>query len=215
MDACYLAEETGLPVQHPLLDRVRQCSTNPEQAVLFFQQILNPVPHLRARAMHHPWIAETVERMFAETGTGYEPVDPSQLEGPDMVHVSLPDKDPQAPRSSRFRSCAALPPRCGCFSSPKVQEDDQPLPHPQTQTTGQHGRQTPAVQDGNQSSWRSRSAKKGCLSRIKAAVSRKTKHGSSSALSGNDALLLSAMDPALSASQAQTAAHDTAHEALG
>ena len=78
VDACSLAKNISSAVQHPLLDRVRQCSSNPEQAALFFQQIVNPMPHVRRQAIHHAWCAETVNRMFRQTRTDYPPdkVDP-------------------------------------------------------------------------------------------------------------------------------------------
>lgn len=59
-------------VQHPLLDRVKQCSTNPRQAALFFQQILNPDPHVRVWALYSPWLKEVVDRMFEDTRTSWE-----------------------------------------------------------------------------------------------------------------------------------------------
>ena len=75
LDACSLAEQMGTPVQHPLLDKVRQCSADPDQAASFFQLILNPVPHVRRQAVHHPWCADTVSRMFKATKTSFVPDD--------------------------------------------------------------------------------------------------------------------------------------------
>lgn len=51
---------TSAQVQHPLLDRVKQCSTNPRQAALFFQQILNADHHVRVWALHSPWLKVVV-----------------------------------------------------------------------------------------------------------------------------------------------------------
>ena len=78
LDACSLAEQMGTPVQHPLLDKVRQCSADPDQAASFFQLILNPVPHVRRQAVHHPWCADTVSRMFKATKTSFVPDDAPQ-----------------------------------------------------------------------------------------------------------------------------------------
>ena len=103
VDACSLAQETALPVQHPLLDRVRQCSSNPEQAALFFQQILNPVPHVRRQAIHHAWCAETVNIMFRQTRTDYPPDDADPLYYFDFGLYT----------SCMGTACAAL---AGCFT---------------------------------------------------------------------------------------------------
>ncbi|DBA89527.1 TPA: hypothetical protein ACH3X1_016177 [Trebouxia sp. C0004] len=74
VDACGLARQTQIEVRHSLLDKVRQCSAFPDQAALFFQKILNPIPHLRVEALDDAWCANAVSRMFAETGTSYTPV---------------------------------------------------------------------------------------------------------------------------------------------
>jgi len=72
VDACEAAAAAQSEVQHPMLEKVRQCSTNPDQAAQFFQKILSPVAHVRVEAMHESWCANTVSRMFAETGTSYD-----------------------------------------------------------------------------------------------------------------------------------------------
>ena len=210
--ACSLAEETGCSMQHPMLDRVRQCSANPEQAVLFFRQILSPVPHVRAQAVHHPWIAETVAKMSAKTGTGYEPVDPSQMEGPWWNEdVIFPDKASKAQHSSIFTSCAALLPCCGCFGSPKMREGDQPLHHSQAQHTGQRVPPNQDTPDEHRVKSRSEPGKSECLSRVKAALSKTAKCGSSSALVGH--AVPSASGPAVPASSVSGTAQDAASEA--
>ncbi len=72
VDACEAAAAAQSEVQHPMLEKVRQCSTHPDEAAHFFQKILSPVAHVRVEAMHESWCANTVSRMFAETGTSYD-----------------------------------------------------------------------------------------------------------------------------------------------
>ena len=61
------ANELGTPVDHPLLDKVRECSTNPDAAADFFQQILHPFyfSRLSVEALAHDYIAATVNTMRA------------------------------------------------------------------------------------------------------------------------------------------------------
>ena len=66
-----LADQTCSEVQHPLLDRVRECSANPEHAAPCFGQILHPVPYIRKDAIHHAWCADVVSTMLGETHTSY------------------------------------------------------------------------------------------------------------------------------------------------
>ena len=61
-----------MEVQHPLLDRVRQCSADPDNAAAFFAKILSPAPHVRQEAIHGKWCADKVSRMFAATDSSYE-----------------------------------------------------------------------------------------------------------------------------------------------
>ena len=94
-----------------MLARVRQCSADPDQAADFFRVILSPSPLIRVRALHHPWCAEAVSRMFAETGTSYEP--------PPLPRSSNP---PPKPHSSGL-SAALL--RCFCCgTSPRTLDSD-------------------------------------------------------------------------------------------
>ena len=53
-------------MQHPLLDRVRECSASPDQAASFFQQMLHPDPPKRLSAVDHPWLADTACSMLAD-----------------------------------------------------------------------------------------------------------------------------------------------------
>ena len=116
-EACDLARCMGSEVQHPILARVRQCSANPDQVADFFRVIFSPSPHDRVRALHHPWCAEAVSRMFAETGTSYEP--------PPLRS----SKSPPKPHSSGL--CAALL-RCFCCgtSARTLDSDAAPLGKP-------------------------------------------------------------------------------------
>jgi len=66
VQACELAFQTGSEVQHPLLDRVRQCSAAPDQAASFFLQLFHPVPHERVKVTDHAWFASTVMSMLDE-----------------------------------------------------------------------------------------------------------------------------------------------------
>ncbi len=71
LGACALAQKTRSEVQHPLLDKVRQCSANPGQAASFFLQIFDPAPHMRYWAMDHVWCASTVNQMLIDKGLGH------------------------------------------------------------------------------------------------------------------------------------------------
>ncbi len=55
-------------MQHPLLDKVRLCSANPDQAASFFLHLLHPVPHKRIAAVDDAWTTSTTIRMFDEMG---------------------------------------------------------------------------------------------------------------------------------------------------
>ena len=70
VQACELAHAQQSAVQHPLLDRVRQCSAKPGQAAMFFQHILSPVPHEREKVLKDPWCLDTVDRMQRDMGVG-------------------------------------------------------------------------------------------------------------------------------------------------
>ena len=61
------AHESGTPVDHPLLDKVRECSTNPDAAADFFQRLLHPChsSRLRVEALVHDYIVATFKEMKA------------------------------------------------------------------------------------------------------------------------------------------------------
>ncbi len=66
-DAVIAAMDADEPVKHPLLDKVRDCSANPDAAADFFLQILHPYPSRRMSgdAFEHPYVAETCAEMEA------------------------------------------------------------------------------------------------------------------------------------------------------
>ena len=66
MQACEVAFQNESEVQHPLLDRVRQCSAAPDQAASFFLQLFHPVPQERVKAIEHKWCVRTVMSMLGE-----------------------------------------------------------------------------------------------------------------------------------------------------
>ena len=55
-------------VKHPLLDKVRACSVNPEQAADFFLGVLHPTDtwRLSLNAAVHPYLHPTYVKMIAE-----------------------------------------------------------------------------------------------------------------------------------------------------
>lgn len=58
----------GGRVQHPILDKVRRCSSTPEEAVHFFTRILHPNELMRAtatQALDHPYIRRCAAQMRA------------------------------------------------------------------------------------------------------------------------------------------------------
>ena len=73
-------QDLGLPVQDPLLDRVRQCSSRPEAAADFFLQAFYPIPEMRMThwASCHEYLQDTFDK--AETlGIERETSWPSQV----------------------------------------------------------------------------------------------------------------------------------------
>ncbi|DBA75917.1 TPA: hypothetical protein ACH3X2_008978 [Trebouxia sp. C0005] len=66
-DAVIAAMDADEPVEHPLLDKVRDCSANPDAAADFFLQILHPYPYerLSGNAFDHPYVAGTCAEMEA------------------------------------------------------------------------------------------------------------------------------------------------------
>ena len=60
---------------HPLLEKVRQCSSTPDLAVDFFTKILSPCHEcrLRADALRHPYLAPVIELMTKDLATAQPP----------------------------------------------------------------------------------------------------------------------------------------------
>ncbi len=54
-------------VEHPPLDKVRECSTGPDQAADFFLQILHlpPTKRISIEAQQHPYVSEILKEMEA------------------------------------------------------------------------------------------------------------------------------------------------------
>ena len=67
VDAVKAAYDADDYVKHPLLDRVRECSADPDAAADFFLQMLHPYPTCRmsTEAQTHVYLAETFDEMEA------------------------------------------------------------------------------------------------------------------------------------------------------
>ncbi|KAL3159450.1 hypothetical protein ABBQ38_009876 [Trebouxia sp. C0009 RCD-2024] len=75
------AEMEGVPVSHPLLDRVRTCSTTPDAAANFFTAVLHPCPTKRltsAQALQHPYLRHCVLQMLEAQATQVPAPAPAQ-----------------------------------------------------------------------------------------------------------------------------------------
>ena len=80
-ESAHMSGVEDCEVQHPLVDRVWQCSANPDDAVAFFSRLFSPYPHMRSKASFvenaiyglHPsvWIASTMGKMQEEVGIDY------------------------------------------------------------------------------------------------------------------------------------------------
>ena len=66
-DVIIEASEAGTLVEHPLLDKVRACSSNPDEASDFFLKLLHPFPihRMSSEAQAHPYLADTCNEMEA------------------------------------------------------------------------------------------------------------------------------------------------------
>ena len=116
--AASVAIRDGSAVQHPMMDKVRQCSANPDEAARFFQTILSPYPENRVKVLEMRWCAKVVKRMFKQTGTDYKA----------GVGILMARKRLQARQRQKPSLCAAL---CGCFGtsrSPSREDDTCPPP---------------------------------------------------------------------------------------
>jgi len=168
-------------VQHPLLDKVRQCSAHPEQAARFFQKVLCPIPHTRAEAIHDVWCADAVNRMFTETGTSYK-----------ALGVEA-DLQPDAKRQAGL--CAAWFGCFGCAGRQRSQHTSDRLLSKTQKTKGNAASRFPfsrmsrqaaaemarSQQSGSQADKHQKAPplpmRKGCLSSIKCALTGMSKRG--------------------------------------
>lgn len=74
------ASRLGQPVRHTIIDRIRACSSTPNDAVDFFTHMLHPNPGRRlsaTAALHHPYLAECLHFMT----TGQQPADSWHAQG--------------------------------------------------------------------------------------------------------------------------------------
>ena len=97
-------------MQHPLLDRVRRCSANPDQAVAFFRDIFSLTPHSRVTALDHSWCEAATSKMVAE-----------------MPPMRFTHTHTGRHRASKSWWRAALS-KCCCGASPTVECNDTAVP---------------------------------------------------------------------------------------
>ena len=82
MQCCAVEEASrlGQPVRHSIIDKIRACSSTPNDAVDFFTHMLHPNPRRRlsaTAALHHPYLAECLHFMT----TGQQPADSWHAQG--------------------------------------------------------------------------------------------------------------------------------------
>ncbi len=87
MQCCAVEEASrlGPPVRHSIIDKIRACSSTPNDAVDFFTHMLHPDPRLRfsaTAALHQPYLARCLHFMTA----GQQPVDSSHAQGHRLGH---------------------------------------------------------------------------------------------------------------------------------
>lgn len=83
------AEENGVPVDHPLLDNVRACSSTPHAAAAFFSAVLHPSPTSRltsAQALQHPYLRRCVAQMKASYNVAQTPASACTSKPDSSVH---------------------------------------------------------------------------------------------------------------------------------
>ena len=117
LEACESARMSGSDVQHPLLDRVRQCSAHPDQAAAFFSQLFHPVPHLRGEAVDHIWIASTMSKMCEEVGIDYWALSAAAEADWLLKEAAEADRLSKAKQGCMSAFCASLFPCFGGSSS--------------------------------------------------------------------------------------------------
>jgi len=87
MQCCAVEEASrlGQPVRHSIIDKIRACSSTPNDAVDFFTHMLHPDPRLRfsaTAALHQPYLARCLHFMT----TGQPPADSSHAQGHRLGH---------------------------------------------------------------------------------------------------------------------------------
>jgi len=72
--ACEVAMREGRPVNHPLIDRVRECSTTPDAAADFFRLVFQfkPEKRLLHDAACHAYLRATFDRMKAAPSISWD-----------------------------------------------------------------------------------------------------------------------------------------------
>jgi len=87
MQCCAVEEASrlGQPVRHSIIDKIRDCSSTPNDAVDFFTHMLHPDPRLRFSAtagLHQPYLAKCLHFMT----TGQPPAHSSHAQGHRLGH---------------------------------------------------------------------------------------------------------------------------------
>ena len=97
-----LAERSQTAVQHPMMTRIRACSTTPDAAASFFTAILHPKPSARLtslQALQHPYLRQCVHQM--QDHYHQPPIDPPRNMEERMSCETLPEA---ASRRNMLRS---------------------------------------------------------------------------------------------------------------
>ncbi|DBA75903.1 TPA: hypothetical protein ACH3X2_008965 [Trebouxia sp. C0005] len=73
-DACEVATREGRPVNHPLIDRVRECSATPDAAADFFRLLFQfePEKRLLHDAACHAYLSATFDRLNAASSISWD-----------------------------------------------------------------------------------------------------------------------------------------------
>lgn len=101
-----LADDEQTAVQHPILTRIRACSTTPDAAASFFTAILHPKPSARLtslQALEHPYLRQCVHQM--QNHTHPPPFNPPRKMGERMACDALPEA---ASRRNMLRSLGTV-----------------------------------------------------------------------------------------------------------
>jgi len=83
------------PVEHPLIDKIRACSSTPNDAADFFTHLLHPLAELRlatVEALHHPYMISCFKHMQCDS------------QAPSCQPVNLDEEAPAARRRSVLRA---------------------------------------------------------------------------------------------------------------